>query len=162
MCGMNTKRNTGSVRTQALKRAAAVRRERLAAVMEREDAIASAVAAFVEGQARAEQAVTGAEERAAKARADGEQKANRHRQAAAQAVAQLRRLGQTRAQIAGLCGVSPATVRAMLASLTDDNDATTTANREPGHATMTVAPLRASTDRSGANRIGLDDSGGGG
>lgn len=121
-------RRTSSVRAAAVRRAQEAKARRDAERLQRERRIEAALADFYESTATAEQLRATARDKAARIIEDGEAVARESDAAARAAVRQLRELVDTHAEVADLCGVPMATVRAMLtdmaASASPDRDST--------------------------------------
>jgi hypothetical protein len=106
----------GSARARAVRRAQAAAAAGAAERVIRQQRIEAALADYFEAAAMAGRIRETARARAAKVMAAAEQAAAVHDIAACAAIAALRSLGQVNARIAGMCGISVATVRTMAAS----------------------------------------------
>lgn len=104
-----------AIRVTALKRAHSIRTERLARLIEREQAIEAALAGVFEHHERADAALIAAQHRADQVLAEGNAQADAHREAARESIRTLHGLGETRAAIMKLTGLPVHIVRNALA-----------------------------------------------
>ncbi|MGH8794721.1 MAG: hypothetical protein ACRDXX_19000 [Stackebrandtia sp.] len=105
----------GSARTQSRRRAREITRQRREELLQRERRVEETLAVFWEHRLRGAQIRQTAARRAERIVAAGDAKAAEHGRSAAEAVAELSRLGESRYAIGETTGLSPGEVRAALA-----------------------------------------------
>lgn len=114
---------TSGTRAAAIRRAQQAKQRRDAQRLQREQQITVALADFFEQIQRAEDLTTHAAAKAARIIADAEHAAVTPKTLAAQALARLTELVETRAAVSELTGLTPTEVRELTSQTTDDTTA---------------------------------------